>query len=435
MIGFSLINTLRNSRSRVDHHLRQHILSMYKPMRWLPCFMHKWVENGVKRLKKVKVIVEFHGNQSFDLGIEEMYAHTKGKFRSRVGHHLPTISACSAHVSYHVLEKLLLNSQHIKKIHFDRPVRALLNVAGPTIHADVVNQRGDFGKGVTVAIVDTGIAPHQDLTSPTNRIIGFKDFINGGSTPYDDNGHGTHCAGDALGNGSASGGKYKGMAPEANVVGVKVLDSSGAGDLSTIIAGVDWCIQNKNQYNIRVISMSLGSPADQSAKDDPMVQSVEKAWDAGIVVVVAAGNEGPDPKTIGSPATSAKVISVGAMDDKNTVSRGDDTVADFSSRGPTIDGFVKPDVLAPGVNIISLRSPGSLLDKTMKSNRVETYYFSLSGTSMATPIVAGVVALIIANNPSLTPDQVKDHLLNGAEDRGYPPNVQGRGYIDVSKSL
>lgn len=435
MIGFSLIQTLRNSRSRVDHHLRQQILTMYKPMRWLPCFMHKWVESALKRMKKVKVIVEFHGDGSFGPGMEEVYVHTKGQMGSHVRHHFPTIAACSAHISYHVLEKLLLNNQHVKKIHYDRQVRALLNVAGPAIHADVVNQSGVTGKGVTVAIVDTGIAPHTDLTSPVNRIIAFKDFINGLTNAYDDNGHGTHCTGDALGNGTASGGKYKGMAPEANAVGVKVLDASGSGDLSNIIAGVDWVIQNKDQYHIRVLSMSLGSQATQSAKDDPMVQAVEKAWDAGIVVVVAAGNDGPDAKTIGSPATSPKIISVGAMDDKRTVDRGDDTVADFSSRGPTIDGFVKPDILAPGVDIISLRSAGSTLDKTMKSNRVDTDYFSLSGTSMATPIVAGVVALIIEKNPSLTPDQVKDRLLSGAEDRGYPPNVQGKGYIDASKSV
>lgn len=435
MIKFTLLQALRNSRHKMDHHLRQHIVTMYKPMRWLPCFMHKWIESGIKRLKRVPVIVEFHGEEVFESGLKELHSHTKWKVGNWVKHHYPSVSSCSAHLTYHVLEKLLTNSEYIKKVYYDRPVKALLDIASSTIHADLVNQSGDTGKGVTIAIVDTGVYPHQDLTAPINRIIGFKDFVNGLTNPYDDNGHGTHCAGDALGNGRASGGKYKGPAPEANIVGVKVLDSSGSGSLSTVMAGVEWCIQNKSVYNIRVLSMSLGSQANQPAKDDPVVQVVEKAWSAGIVVVVAAGNDGPNPQTISSPGISPLVITVGAMDDKRTVDRKDDTVADFSSRGPTMDGLVKPDVLSPGVNIISLRSPGSMLDKSMKSSRVGSQYFSLSGTSMATPICAGVAALVIGKNPGLTPDQVKEHILNGAENRGYPPNVQGQGYIDASKSV
>lgn len=162
---------------------------------------------------------------------------------------------------------------------------------------------------------------------------------------------------------------------------------------------------------------------------------IENAWDKGIVVVAAAGNEGPDPSTISSPGISPKIITVGAMDDVDTVVRIDDQVADFSSRGPTPDGLVKPDILCPGVNIISLRSPKSYLDKMYKSSRIETNYFTLSGTSMATPICAGVVALMLQHNPNLNPDQIKQILLATAEDWALPSNVQGKGYINAERAV
>jgi serine protease AprX len=430
LLGFSLINVARQVRSRIDKHLSEKIFSLYKPMKWIPCFMHRWIDAGLKRVKRVSVIVEFNDDsRSFVSGLEELHAYTERKIGSNVLNEYPTMGYCSAKISYHVLEKILLNAENIKKIHFDRPIQALMNVASPSVRANVLNQQGLKGKGITIAVIDTGVAPHTDLITPTNRIVAFKDFVNGRTYPYDDNGHGTHCAGCALGNGIASNGKYKGIAPEANLVAVKVLDRNGSGYLSSLIAGVEWCIQNKNKYNIKVISLSLGSQAIQPAKDDPMVKVVEKAWNQGIVVVVAAGNEGPEERTISSPGISEKVITVGAMDDKDTINRRDDTVAIFSSRGPTIDGLIKPDILAPGVDIISLRANNSSLDRTMKGNRRENDYFILSGTSMATPICAGVVALILQQHPEFTPDQVKEYLLKKAENRGYPGHVQGKGYL------
>jgi serine protease AprX len=311
-------------------------------------------------------------------------------------------------------------------------VTTLLDVATPAIYSDQLKENGLTGKDVTIAVIDTGIHPHQDIEG---RIKGFKDFVKNRTAPYDDNGHGTHCAGDAASNGSASNGKYQGPAPEANLVGVKVLDKMGSGSLSTVISGVEWCIQNQSQLNINILSLSLGSNATQPAEDDPVVRAVESAWDSGMVVCVAAGNSGPDEGTIASPGISPKVITVGAAEDKNTVDRSDDMIADFSSRGPTIDGLVKPDLVTPGVNIVSLRSPGSFLDKTNLGARVDTNYVSLSGTSMATPICAGVVAQLLQNQPNLTPDQVKQLLINACEDMGQPPNVQGHGYLNAANLI
>lgn len=187
------------------------------------------------------------------------------------------------------------------------------------------------------------------------------------------------------------------------------------------------------------MNLSLGATAQafENEEDDPMVQIVNQAWESGIVVCVAAGNSGPEYGTIASPGVSQKVITVGALDDRGTArTREDDGVAEFSSRGPTIYGKVKPDILAPGVQIVSLRAPNSYLDKLQKEARVGEHYFSLSGTSMATPICAGIVALLLEHHPGATPDEVKERLRNGTDlwkDR--EPNIYGSGYINADNSI
>jgi len=207
------------------------------------------------------------------------------------------------------------------------------------------------GKGISIAILDTGVAPHPDIE---NKIVAFKDFVNDKEAPYDDNGHGTHVAGDAAGTGVSSGGKYKGTAPDASIVGVKVLNNDGGAKVSDIIEGIDWVIQNRDKYNIRIINMSIGVPS-AGFQFDPIDKAVERAVNAGIVVVAAAGNEGPKMGTIGgAPGNSPLALTVGAIDDKNTIDKSDDEIAPFSSRGPTMDGITKPDLVAPGTNIISL---------------------------------------------------------------------------------
>lgn len=327
----------------------------------------------------------------------------------------------------------ILEFPGVKKIYLDRTVTALLNTATPSTGAPSVwSKLQRKGEGVTIAVVDTGIYPHADLGA---RIIGFKDFIGKKRKPYDDNGHGTHCAGCAAGDGTLSSGLYRGSAPKSSVVGVKVLDQKGSGSLSNVIAGIQWCIQNKAKYNIRIISLSLGSVAELSYKEDPICQIVEHAWNSGIVVVVAAGNSGPKSKTISSPGNHPSVITVGATDDRGTIDPSDDTIANFSSRGPTPDGISKPDIVAPGTSIISLRSPSSYLDRYAADNRVGKNYCSMSGTSMATPLVAGICALIISTNPSITPNEVKQRIKKGAISLGLASNAQGAGIINAEKAV
>jgi serine protease AprX len=292
----------------------------------------------------------------------------------------------------------------------------------------VHNDLGITGKGVAVAVIDTGIYPHEDYKA---RIVGWKDMVNDRPEPYDDNGHGTHCSGLVAGNGHEAGGRFQGSAPEANLVGVKVLSGEGGGAMSDVIRGIEWAVENKDKYNIRVISMSLGAPSFQKEKFDLVAKAVAKAWDAGILPVIAAGNSGPFLETVGTPGNSSKALTIGAYDDKNTPDLGDDTMAYFSSRGPTTrDRTVKPDLASPGVQLVSTRSPGSAIDKE-NIPRYGDHYILLSGTSMATPVAAGIAACLFQANPALTPQQAVDILRSTARPiADTTPLAQGAGLVD-----
>lgn len=315
----------------------------------------------------------------------------------------------------------LAKNPNIKQIQLDGEMKATLDLSKAAANYEATWASGYTGAGVTIAIVDTGIAPHPDFEG---RLVAFKDFVNGNTDFYDDNGHGTHCAGDAAGNGFMSNGDYKGPAYEANLVGVKVLNRRGSGTFSDIIAGVQWCIDNKNTYSIDIVSMSLGGTATVSYTQDSVCQAVEAAWNAGLVVLVSAGNEGPDAGTIGTPGIDPMIITVGATNDAQTATPSDDYVVSFSSRGPTIDGLTKPDVVAPGTYIMSTKN-----DRNGTWRR--GYYQEMSGTSMATPIAAGIVALMLDANPNMTPDQIKSKLMSTATDLGVDANTQGAGYINA----
>lgn len=435
MFGFSMIQMVRTHAHKLERPLRDKILHMYKPFKRTPCFLHKWFEGFLKYSKKLSVIIEFE-NGCFAEGCQRIDAAFNNHFRNKIKHRFPMVSCCSADITPSGLEEALTCCNHIKRVYLNREVKALLDVATPSTNAVGIMRKGKklTGKGVKIAIIDTGIYPHQDLSG---RITDFADFINNRTEPYDDNGHGTHCAGCAASDSK----KYPGPALEANLVGIKVLNKMGSGSLETVMKGVEWCI-NYNATNssdrIDIISMSLGSTAENylSENDDPMVKMVEKAWEAGIVVCVAAGNEGPEAKTIASPGISDEIITVGALDDRGTIRRSDDDVASFSSRGPTIHNVPKPDILAPGVNIISLRAPSSYLDKLQKGARVDEAYFSLSGTSMATPICAGVVALMKEADPGAKPREIKNRLLSNTDLwRGRDYNTYGAGYINAKQSI
>ena len=297
------------------------------------------------------------------------------------------------------------------------------------------------GAGVTVAIIDSGVKPHTDL--PATRIKAFVDFVNGRTTPYDDYGHGTHVAGIVAGSGAASSGKYMGAAPGASIVALKVLDANGGGSTSTVLAALEWVLANHAQYGIRVVNLSLGHPTYESAATDPMVQLVDQLSQRGIVVAVSAGNSGRNALgqtvygSITSPGNAQGAITVGAADTALTDRRSDDTIASFSSRGPTrIDHFVKPDVLAPGYRIASLLASGSTLANKYPNMQIGSDYFRLNGTSMAAPVAAGTAALLLQANPGLSANTVKAILQFTAQRvPALDVMTQGAGELNVAGAV
>lgn len=290
------------------------------------------------------------------------------------------------------------------------------------IHLDWAHKRGIYGRGVGVAVVDTGIAPHPDFIYRKNRITAFCDIIRGYPECYDDSGHGTHVSGILAGCGRASSGRYTGVAPEASLIGVKVLNRKGNGSIADVLEGLGWVMENKEKYGIRILNISVGTAIDKDFSEDSLlVKGVERLWDAGVVVVAAAGNNGPSPQSIGSPGNSRKVITVGASDDDVLVEMDGNKIKDYSSRGPTKECIKKPDIVVPGSNIVSCSSKGG--------------YTVKSGTSMATPVVSGAVALLLSCYPELTPREVKLRLKSQAVDMGMPHGRQGWGILDIERLL
>jgi serine protease AprX len=266
---------------------------------------------------------------------------------------------------------------------------------------DKVWAQGFTGKGQTVAVIDSGIFPHPDIK---DRVVGYLDLAQGKTKLGDTQGHGTHVAGIVAGSGKKSNGTIKGVAPEANLVGVRIASVEDA------INGIDWVVANKDKFGIGVVNLSLGEVPKQKAQDDPWCKAVQRAIDAGLTVVVAAGNEGAlGPRTIATPGISPNAITVGGVDDQGTSNPADDVIYQDSSLGPSIDGLQKPDVMAPAICVYSTLSPGSVRDDRSKPH-VGSDYIAMVGTSMATPAVAGLVALLKQARPDLSPADLKSIL-------------------------
>ncbi len=354
----------------------------------------------------------------------------------RVKYKLPIIDSVVVEVGN---DKMILEPSIYNKceVEMDSLLQAQMKRASSIIQLESARERGIYGEGVGVAILDTGIFPHPDFTTGRNRIIAFYDVINGRRIPYDDNGHGTHVAGIIGGNGSESKGEYVGIAPKCNIIGVKVLNHKGNGNVSDVLAGLQWVVDNKDLYNIRIVNISVGtSSVDNLDEDSALVRGVNAVWDAGIIVVVAAGNNGPRPKSISTPGISRKIITVGASDDDIPVDLAGTKAKDYSGRGPTNACIKKPDIVAPGSNIISCNASRAKNAFPFFGNRRDfSMYTVKSGTSMATPIVSGAIALLLNVYPEMTTQEVKLRLKNSAVDLGQPWNKQGWGLLNVKELL
>ena len=359
----------------------------------------------------------------------------------RVDHGLPLISGFSAVVPPRAIDRLraargVVSVTPNAAVHF----ASLSSMAAAATSSSLVLPSSRWrkaldddpsvdGTGVTVALVDTGVAPVPELIG---QVVAAVDLTPEGDG-IDRYGHGTHIAGLIAANGVSARGLIAGVAPGAKLVLVKVAGGDGATDVSAVIAGIQWVIANQTRYGIRVLNLSFGTDSTAPSATDPLDYAVEQAWKAGIVVVVSVGNRGPSPGTVDKPGDDPYVITVGAAygpDDRTVVD-----VADFSGRGPTQDGFAKPDFLAPGVSVMSVRAPDSYADLTFPSARLGSTLFKGTGTSQSTAEVSGVAALLLGAVPGLTPDQVKA-LLAATAGRGLvgAPGA-GAGIVDGGAAL
>jgi len=377
----------------------------------------------------------------------------------RITHDLPIINGFSAKVSVGDVPRIaqlpgvrsvtLDRSTHVQAASLGESALGATNnipsVFKKVVRGDSLNGLGAKGQGVTVALIDTGVTALPDLSRAllpvaldplgvtTASCVNFTDE----PTCNDSYGHGTFMAGLIVGDGTASGGKYIGMAPRANLISIKIAGATGASDVSTIIAAIQWVVSFQAQYNIRVLNLSLGTDSTQSYTVDPLDYAVERAWQRGIVVTVAASNRGPAAHTISDPANDPFVITVGATDDKGTTSLTDDVLPNFSGRGPTAtDELSKPDLTAPGAHLVSLAAPGAAIT-TQFPTTMPAPYRRGSGTSMANAVVAGLIADVLSAQPTATPDRVKYELMSTAHQTraSHDPLAVGAGVPDGMAAL
>ena len=287
---------------------------------------------------------------------------------------------------------------------------------------DRIHMEGITGDGVVGAVLDSGISTHPDFG---DRIIYFKDFINGRQSPYDDEGHGTHVTGIICGNGKLSRGMMKGIAPKTKIVALKVLNEKGMGKECDVIEGLHWIVDNGRDYGINVVNISFGTLGNDKEENKRLLDEVELLWDLGYVVVAAAGNNGPGPSSISTPGDCKKIITVGADNDNLKMIVNGKVTYHYSGRGPTKQCILKPDIVAPANGIFSCCN---LWEKRY-------LYVAKSGTSMATPIVTGGACLMLEKNKNLSNAECKKIIKATADDMKMDRNRQGWGKINIMKAL
>ena len=431
---------------------------------------------AVPQGKTVNVIVQYSALTQHDISQAQSVA-----LRGTAPKTFPLIQAVALTMNSSKLASLV-SDPHVKHISLDHQVfntSTTTDFYDQAVNAPYAWSAGLDGSGIGVAIIDSGVADQGDFTGTNaSRIVYSANYNNDGINNAF--GHGTHVAGILAGDGENSTGPnytktFKGIAPNANLLSFRVLDGIGVGTDSSVIAGIQAAVSLKSTYNIRVMNISLGRPVFESYTVDPLCQAVEAAWKAGIVVVAAAGNDGRDSsfgtngyETIAAPGNDPYVITVGAMKPMGTATRADDLIASYSSKGPTaVDHIAKPDLVAPGNLIVStLASTSAAIFSMFPQDQVPMNYYStsggsapsstyfiLSGTSMATPVVSGAAALLLQQNPKLTPDQVKARLMLTAY-KTFPKSstavdpvtgisytdyydmfTVGAGYVDIQAAL
>lgn len=295
------------------------------------------------------------------------------------------------------------------------------------IHLDEVRESRLQRGHITIAVLDSGMGRHPDLAG---KCIAFRDFVNGQEGVYDDCGHGTHVCGILCGSGELSRGKYRGILPGAGLVVGKVLNEKGEGRADTMLEGLEWIWRNCKRLDIRLLNISVGiGNLKSSQKHQKLKEMLEKLWEAGVVVVCAAGNKGPGENSISAIGGSDRVITVGCFDDR-VDEKEHENCALYSGRGSLNSVYRKPDLVAPGTGLVSCCHRVHWNGKGY-----EEAYMEQSGTSMSTPLVTGCAALLLQREPYLRNEQVKDRLHYSAEDLGQPWNMQGWGMLHAKRLL
>ena len=386
-------------------------------------------KQGLGKGQTVRVIVQYR-----QVPTASHYATMQGR-GGRLQAKLHFIKSAAFTIPVSALPALEADPE-IVSVTIDHPMNVMDDLTNGATGVASAWSAGFNGAGIGVAVIDSGINDsHPDLwnsTQTASRVVYHQDFTgtattNSSGANHDLYGHGTHVAGIIGGNGYLSGGSYAGVAPGVSLIDLRALDVNGSGSDSTVIAAIQEAIALQKTYNIRVINLSLGRGIPASYTQDPLCQAVEAAWKSGIVVVVAAGNFGRLSVngsngfgTITAPGNDPLVLTVGATKSNGSASPSAETKASYSSKGPTTyDHVVKPDIMAPGNDIVSLSAPGTTLEAAYPAELVngtdgKADYFTLSGTSMATPAVVGAAALLLQEQPTLTPDQVKARLMKTA---------------------
>jgi subtilisin family serine protease len=415
---------------------------------------------GAIRQETVNVILQLNGPISVQLAA---LLRSNGV---KVKKQFATLNSLAVELPTSVVESLD-QFDEVEFVSTDSEIRSFGGHVAHTTGADNVRSMGTSGSldgsGIGIAILDSGIFPSHvaflEAGTTRSRIVKSMDFTGQNRTddPY---GHGTHVASAAAGNGVVSNGKYVGIAPKANIVNLRVLNSQGVGTVSGLLSALDWLLANRSTYNVRVANLSLGMPAVNSYRNDPICLAVRRLVDAGVVVVAAAGNNGKRSSgqkiygQIHSPGNDPSVITIGAVDTKGTDNRADDGVATYSSRGPSrsywvdvlgrkhYDNLSKPDLAAPGNKLVFAMSPNNKLvqqDPSLNasvSTNPNRNQMRLSGTSMAAPLATGTAALMLQANPKLTPNMVKMILMYTAQQlAGFNMLEQGAGELNVDGAI
>ncbi len=363
-----------------------------------------------------KIVTQNKNNANINcIILSKEYDRTKKELKNILNENiceLPIISGFAVECTSANLYKIAkLNC--VRFISSDAKVNSLMYKTNNFLHTENLRNKIRNESTHSVVVIDTGVYPHIDFCLGKNRIIKFVDLINNKDISYDDNGHGTFVTGVLAGSSIVD--KYTGIDNSVNIIVIKALDSDGETTSIKILQAMQWVLDNSEKYNIKVVCMSFGSLLGD--KNDPLMFGVEVLWNNGITVVCAGGNSGPELSTIMSPGASKKVITVGSLDE---IEHGL-IVADFSSRGP-VGNYYKPDLLVPGVNITS----------TNVFHLNKKFYTKMTGTSVSTPMVAGVVSLLYKINPNYSPDQIKYMLISACTKITGDKNSEGFGYLDLN---